>query len=422
MGAAVDELEHFRACVLGDLVLQERLRRIPDRELFVARVVSLATERGYGFTADDVLAALRGARRTRRRQVTTPASAADLAGWIPCAVDWAHGRPEVEWCYVGDKRFLEPFFETTIARCARQPFSAFFRLRTSMEAVTAVQSASPGVRPTGFIFHMSRCGSTLVGQMLAALPQCIVLSEPPPIDGMLRGASRDVRVSDAQRVGWLRALIGALGQRRTASETGLFVKFDSWHTLDLPLIERAFPDVPWIFLYRDPIEVIASHLRQPGSQMIPGLVPAAVFGLNGAATLHSGDYCIKVLAEVCRAALSHLQLSKRGAAINYRRLPDAVWSEMATHFGLAFSAEDRDRMRHASAFDAKTPALLFEDDSEAKRRSVPEVYRQLTNEVLLPIHERLEAGSCAPARGCPGTHSISQYTPRSAVTENPTRS
>ena len=49
-----------------------------------------------------------------------------------------------------------------------------------------------------------------------------------------------------------------------------FVKFDSWNTLDLALIRRAFPDVPWIFLYRDPVEVIVSHMRQRGSQMIPG--------------------------------------------------------------------------------------------------------------------------------------------------------
>ena len=40
-------------------------------------------------------------------------------------------------------------------------------------------AAEPGIDPTGFIFHLARCGSTLVSQMLAALPEHIVLSEAP---------------------------------------------------------------------------------------------------------------------------------------------------------------------------------------------------------------------------------------------------
>ena len=64
-----------------------------------------------------------------------------------------------------------------------------------------------------------------------------------------------------QRIEWLRGVVSALGQPRLGTEKHLFIKFDAWKVLDLPLIRRAFPAVPWIFLYRDPVEVLTS---QPG--------------------------------------------------------------------------------------------------------------------------------------------------------------
>ena len=43
------------------------------------------------------------------------------------------------------------------------------------------------MRPSGFIFHMSRCGSTVISQMLAALAEHVVVSEAGPIDALARG-------------------------------------------------------------------------------------------------------------------------------------------------------------------------------------------------------------------------------------------
>ncbi len=38
--------------------------------------------------------------------------------------------------------------------------------------------ASPGLQPSGIVFHVSRCGSTLVTQAFAALDDHVTLSEP----------------------------------------------------------------------------------------------------------------------------------------------------------------------------------------------------------------------------------------------------
>ena len=45
---------------------------------------------------------------------------------------------------------------------------------------------------------------------------------------------------------------------------------DAWQIHSLPLIRAAFPDTPWVFVYRDPLEVMVSQLARPGTLNIPG--------------------------------------------------------------------------------------------------------------------------------------------------------
>jgi hypothetical protein len=87
--------------------------------------------------------------------------------------------------YLGARRFTDPFFAQTINPCVRHPADAF-RHQTPLENLGEIVASQPGCRPTGFIFHMSRCGSTLLSQMLAAALENIVLSEAGPIDDILR--------------------------------------------------------------------------------------------------------------------------------------------------------------------------------------------------------------------------------------------
>jgi len=97
-------------------------------------------------------------------------NAAHLAGWVPVQVNWQREGPVVDWCYLGARRFTEPFFEQTIHDCMRQPFNLLFRHQTSIEMLAELREIKPGLEPSGFIFHMWPSGSTLISQMLAALP------------------------------------------------------------------------------------------------------------------------------------------------------------------------------------------------------------------------------------------------------------
>ena len=58
-----EEFEQFRNVVLEDLPLQKRLRNFTRHDRFIRRVVRLGAERGFEFTADEVLEAINASRR-----------------------------------------------------------------------------------------------------------------------------------------------------------------------------------------------------------------------------------------------------------------------------------------------------------------------------------------------------------------------
>src|SRR5260221_2794025 len=207
-----------------------------------------------------------------------------LDGWIPIRLYWRENQPLIDWCYLGEMRLTEPFFAQSVEYRIQQPFNLLFRHQTTMDTLAELRAERPGLSPTGFIFHMSRCGSTLVSQMLAALPQNIVISEASCIDSVLRANYRNPQLDEQQRIMWLQGLISAFGQQRYA-EQYFYIKFDSWHTLDLPLIRQAFPGVPWFFIYRDPVEVLVSNMRQMAGHMLGGMIEADQLGLDAATTM-----------------------------------------------------------------------------------------------------------------------------------------
>ncbi len=383
-------LAQFRQLVLQDLVLQQRLQNTPDREQFRVLVLQIAHERGYDVALADVDHALRLPKHERFPQPGQPIQPAQLSSWVPLDVYWHHAQLMVDWCYIGNHRFTEPFWNHTIAACLRHPFNRLFRHHTPIDGLAELQAAQPGVPPTGFIFHMSRCGSTLIAQLLATLPQCIVLSEAGPIDTVVRAHQHDPNISDDQRCRWLRGLLSALGQRRHEQEQHLFVKFDSWSIMDLPVIRRAFPDVPWVFVYRDPLEVMVSHRRQRGSQMVPGVVNPRVFGFEPAAIAHLSldEYCAQALGKICQAAADHLA-EGTGRLVPYRHLPDVVWSALLDVFGVEHSAGDVEQMRHATQWHAKNPSVHFANDMAAKQAAATDELRLLAAQWVEPAYARL---------------------------------
>jgi hypothetical protein len=389
-------LERFRALVLGDSDLQLALYQAADDASFVALALEAARRNGIALTPAMLQCAPDPLGLSRRTLTPVMSRRWPPPDWLPIAIAQDGRGLAVDWAYFGDARLDEPFFELSIRRALRQPLNRLVRYRTSLEDLTAGAIGEDGA-PQGFIFHLSRCGSTLVAQMLAAMPGHSVISEAPPINDILLngGDERNARA--------LAAIVRAYCRKRTGEARKPFVKLDSWHVLFLPLFRRAFPDVPWVFLYREPLEVLVSQQRRRGLQAIPGVLAPSVFGIDAGDASEMDAYCALVLKSICRAAAEHFKLGG-GILVHYRELPEAVVGRILPHFGARAREADREAMRRVARYDVKTPHREFSSDGEDKQREASEALRRLAETHVAEAYARLEVlrQGQPPRSGAPG--------------------
>ncbi|HTD22950.1 MAG TPA: sulfotransferase [Terriglobales bacterium] len=312
----------------------------------------------------------------------------NLAEWTPISLRWERSGPVVDWRRMNARRFVEPLFDQTIHKHQQEMPCA--NLTTPAE--TLLTHTVPARPPTGFIFHASRCGSTLVAQMLASLPQNIVLSEPAIVNQVLYPKSSDSPVTEADQAHLLRAVIGALGRPRHGDEQQCFIKFSSSAIAKMPLIRRVFPDVPWIFLYREPLEIVGSYVRFAADRLPPGIADTGLVEGDPAelAEMRPEEFWARVLAARFSEALKFYQPGQT-LLMNYAQLPEAALGPMLEFLSAACSPEDVEHMRKAALWNAKEPSKKFHNDSNQKRHAVPMSAHALVERLVLPLYLSLES-------------------------------
>ena len=312
----------------------------------------------------------------------------DLINPIPAKIYQDGGEAYIEWVEMADKRFTEPFFESTIRV---QKLANKARTKTTrLDFLRQTGNSSTSVKVSGFIFHSSRCGSTLVSQMLASATQNIVISESPALDFIV-GNRAQPKLSEQARIEYLRKIANFLGRKRYAAENQMVVKLDSWHIFDVDIILKAFPAAPCVFVYRNPVEVIVSHLRLPGMQMMPGVIENLLpeFELQELLPMSSAEYIARILGRICEKALE-LAADSKLLLINYNQLPEICFSKLLPHFKVDCDSDDIEKMKAAVRFDAKSPQTIFSADAEAKKSEAGETVKHYASRFVQPFYDRLE--------------------------------
>ncbi len=316
-----------------------------------------------------------------------------LAGWTPYRAAWAGEDMIVDWCHHGSRRFVEPFYYETIVEAFTRPFNQLFQRRT---LIAAAASLPPGLKPSGFIFHMSRCGSTLLSQALASNPEHIMVSEASPIRNILQAPLHGPATPE-QVEKWLSYVVNAFAQKRFPWETRFFVKFFAADVLYLPLIWRVFPDVPWVFLYRNPLEIFASQYAQPGADAIRGGIPPQLLGISPEELygMSNEAYLCRTLAAFGEAALA-AHRPGQSLILDYSDLIPALWESLQTHFGYTLDVEARNAMLNTLGRNSKRPPDVFSEDGAVKRATAAP-FAELVNQIVGPTYSALKAAvpSCA---------------------------
>ncbi|HEY1719816.1 MAG TPA: 2OG-Fe(II) oxygenase [Magnetospirillaceae bacterium] len=322
----------------------------------------------------------------------TPAREDAPKEWVPVGADITGTGPAVRWLQLGGCDFSRPFYSQAIEMAIEHQREASSRT-TSLEELESL-CTTPLAAPSGLVFHMSRCGSTLVSRMLAAANDTLVISEPDPINDILGPYWRGT--SEAERRRALRLVLAAFGGLRRPGQSGYVVKFSSWNVWYLTSLLADLRGVPKVFVYRDPVEVLVSLMNDPPEWAALRHNTAAASMMLGVPrdliqTMSAEEYCARFLRGILDAVLAHAGPS--WLFVNYNELPDAVYERIPAHFGAAPDTERGMRMHAVTGVHSRDRFLAkpFSDDRAKKLAAATDAIRAVAGQWLAEPYAKLEA-------------------------------
>jgi hypothetical protein len=303
-------------------------------------------------------------------------------GWLPVDAVVVAGRPGLQWIDMSGVALVEPFFQQTIDRRRAEHPAAEERF-TEFDTLIQLEKTFDSVSPSGFIFHSSRCGSTLVANACRAIESSTVLSEPPAVDKLVARFSTDVDDQGTKELLYsvfLRATVAALAQCRTGNEQHLFIKFACCSVAQIERIRRIWPNVPCVFLYRDPVETIVSNM-----QNLPAWLQDEDHRVLAAITNTSSDEIAKMSKEeLCARSIAafystaHRVANDRTLLLNYNQLSTAAITNVLKFFGVSPTATEMENIaRQAHVYSKSTTTRTFVADTEAKQHTATDLIREV---------------------------------------------
>lgn len=185
-------------------------------------------------------------------------------GLVPVAVN-PEGGCLVYFADIGETPLKEWKYIYTIERLAGEN-AIDDMFVTDLALLERDDAAGDGISPTGLIFHVSRCGSTLFTKALARSSANLCVNQGGPLQEGFWAAVTDHWRHDPEinerNLKMFRNLVLLMTRKRCPEYRRSFVKFISWNIIYQEFIRAAFPDAAPLFIYRNPVEVIATVLQE----------------------------------------------------------------------------------------------------------------------------------------------------------------
>lgn len=309
---------------------------------------------------------------------------AAVPGVVPLAIDHRDGGTVI-WGDMGTHPFREWQYMYSIQHLAQNgEMGGVFT--TPFEILRHDAAGAEGIAPSGFIFHISRCGSTLLAKALARSDHHIVINQGAPLQrGFWATITHDWAGTAAptpDNLNMFRNLVLAMTRKRMPEQTHAFVKFISWNSLYMDFAMRAFPAVPSLFLYRDPVEVIASVLRETTAALWAKGRRQAGFLIDDdwqtTAEMTDTDYLTRCFVHYFQVALQ--ADPARLSPLNYTNISADSFGAILEK-GLSFmpGAAELNLMAEQFRYHSKDDSdkKAFKADGAEKRAEMPEADRQM---------------------------------------------
>jgi hypothetical protein len=313
----------------------------------------------------------------------------DLKGWLPVDAVVVAGRPGLLWMEMSGIDLTEPFFQQTVERARRENRRERF---TEFDVLLQLEKQLESVAPTGFIFHSSRCGSTLVANACRAVSNSIVLSEANPIDKLIARfiTDADNPVKESLYSVFLRGVVHALAQHRSGNEKYLFIKFASCSFAQIKRIQRIWPNVPWLFLYRDPVETIVSNMKDVPPWLVDNdrRVLASIIGSTHEMPLE--ELCARTIGSLYSTAYN--LANGNSMLLNYNQLSVPVIANVLNFFNVSLSNEELEIIARTSEVYSKQASgtRAFVADTDTKQRLASDLVREMSERWAYEAYRLLE--------------------------------
>ncbi|MDR7089974.1 sulfotransferase family protein [Cellvibrio fibrivorans] len=285
-----------------------------------------------------------------------------LAGnWLPYRY---HAKNRcIHWCLPAGHA-TEPFQDETISRYRQTVLvNQFITPKTALSSLDVQAQAVQPITPAGFIFHLSRCGSTLISGCLSELDTTCVFSESPVLTEILL----DQTLKEAAQQQHLQQLIN-LQASVFPTRPDVVIKWNAWDIFRWDLIRANYPQVPVVFLVRNPVEILASHHRSAGRHMIgdPSLADYhPVFaGWDDAGTLLAKR--VQVLHGLLWA-MHDCYPGQGGLVVDYCQLNVDTITTLFQFLEIAFDELGFFKIQARMQFHSKSPGQVFLPDAEKKQ-------------------------------------------------------
>jgi len=320
------------------------------------------------------------------------AEVVELSSYFPVDAVIREGKPQIEWLKIADPTFREPFFHQTVEQ-AREKNSSLF---TDLDVLLKVATSIPPVSPAGFIFHTSRCGSTLVANACRTLDSSRVIAEAPVIDKLISRLFTDAEegsTKEAVYLSLIRAAVQSLARDQLGEGRRCFVKFACTSILQIKSLRRIWPHVPCLVLFRNPIEVTVSNLRNRPEWMSADSNPAVAAAIVGVdaielAGMTDEEFCARALGRYYAVAAS-FSGDRRTQLIDYRELSFEKLIELLGSFGVTPSVHERAAIERSLLSHSKDPTRSFHPDSADKRTAASAEVNEAVGKWAMPSYERL---------------------------------
>lgn len=261
----------------------------------------------------------------------------------------------------------------------------------------------------GAVFHESRCGSTLAANSMVALnpdKNRVYSESAPPIKAIKACGEQFTECTVEASANLLKDVIYLMGRSSDPKEEFLFYKFQSLTTRMMQSFRTALPSTPWMFLYREPVQVMMSHLgdsrhtsgamcvrSKKTSAQIHAFVKREGYGMND---LEDEEFCSIHLATLCESALKNIQEANGvGVAVKYSTdlVHDFIDTIFPKHFKAYVDGKSRERILKVSGTYSKNRGGheegAYEPDSESKEKKASEEIRRASEQFLQPSFESL---------------------------------